>query len=233
MRNLDRLEETLGVEFKDPRLLKEALTHRSYLNENPRWGFPHNERLEYLGDAVLELAVSEHLFEKYPGSDEGRLTGLRAALVNYQRLAEIAREIRLEDHLYLSRGEAKDTGKAREVILANAIEAIFGAVYLDRGYGAARRLVERTVIPHLEEVITRKLYRDPKSVFQELTQEKMKVTPTYRVLSEVGPDHGKVFRVGVFLGERCVAEGKGTSKQEAEAHAAEAALRKLGNGEQE
>lgn len=227
MSPLGDLEEQLGVAFKKPALLKEALTHRSYLNEHPRWGVPHNERMEYLGDAVLELAVTEFLFHAYPDEEEGKLTSVRAALVNYQMLARVARDMELERYLYLSRGEAKDTGRAREVILADAMEALFGAVYLDRGYESAKRVVERVVLSHLDEVMERKLYRDPKSVLQETVQEELKVTPSYRVLGEEGPDHQKQFLVGVFFGDRKVGEGSGPSKQEAEAAAAEAALKFL------
>ena len=175
---LKKIEKSLGVVFKNEDLLKEALTHRSYLNENPAWPLPHNERLEYLGDAVLELIVTEFLFKTYPQYEEGKLTSLRAALVNYQILARVAREIDLEKFIFLSRGEAKDFGKAREVILANAIEAIFGAIYLDRGYAPAKKVIKKIVLSHLEEVITKGLYRDPKSFFQELVQNKFKITPT-------------------------------------------------------
>jgi ribonuclease-3 len=231
MPSLGDLEEKMGVAFKNAALLKEALTHRSYLNEHPRWGVPHNERLEFLGDAVLELAVTEFLFHTYPDEEEGRLTSVRAALVNYQMLARVAREIELERFLYLSRGEARDAGRAREVILANATEALLGAVYLDRGYETAKRVVKRIVMPHLDEVMERKLYRDPKSVLQEVAQDEIKITPSYRVLGEEGPDHQKRFRVGVFFGDRQVAEGSGPSKQEAESNAADAALQFLSRRE--
>ncbi|MDP3974740.1 MAG: ribonuclease III [Candidatus Jorgensenbacteria bacterium] len=224
MTKREHLEEALGVAFKKPALLKEALTHRSYLNENPSWGSSQNERLEFLGDAVLELAITEFLFGRFPDDDEGRLTGIRAALVNYQMLASIAETIRLGDFLYLSKGEMKDNGRAREVILANALEAVIGAVYLDRGYGTAQRVVHALVAIRLEEVMTKKLYKDPKSSLQEILQERKKMTPTYRVLSESGPDHAKEFVVGVFVGKEKLSEGKGASKQEAEACAAERGL---------
>ncbi len=221
------LEEKIGIYFKNKGLLKEALTHRSYLNENPSWPFSQNERLEYLGDAVLELIVSEHLYKNYPEYQEGWLTSIRAALVNYQMLARIAREIFLEEHLLLSRGEAKDVGKAREVILANALEALIGAIYLDQGLEPTKIFVEESVLTHLPEVIEKGLYRDPKSLLQELAQEKFKVTPTYSVLNEEGPDHQKKFEVGVYFGEKMVKKGNGTSKQEAEVNAAELALKDL------
>ncbi|MDO8469848.1 MAG: ribonuclease III [bacterium] len=225
--DLLKLSATLGVTFEHVERLEEALTHRSYLNENPSWPLPNNERLEYLGDAVLELAVTEELYRRFPDDQEGRLTSLRAALVNYQMLATIARELSLDRYLYLSRGEARDTGKAREVILANAIEAVIGAVYLDQGYEAAKRLVETRVLTRIDEVVTKGLERDPKSMLQEHIQEERKLTPTYRVLKEEGPDHQRQFVVGVYFGDELIAEGSGTSKQEAEVRAAQAALRAI------
>jgi ribonuclease-3 len=225
--NLDILENKIGFKFKNINLLKEALTHRSYLNEHPNWPVSHNERLEYLGDAVLELVVTEYLFAKYPEKEEGELTSLRAALVNFQMLARVAREASLESFILLSRGEAKDTGRAREVILANAFEAVIGAAYLDQGYEAAKKLVYQFVLPHLDEVVAKRLYKDPKSLLQEIIQEKMKLTPVYKVLEERGPDHQKEFLVGVFFGDSLIAQGKGFSKQEAEIKAAESALANL------
>jgi len=218
------LEEKIGYKFRDKNLLKEALTHRSYLNENPAWGLPHNERLEFLGDAALELAVTEELFNRYPEKEEGFLTSVRAALVNYLMLAEIARRINLEDFILLSRGEAKDTGRARDVILANAMEAVIGAIYLDGGYQFARQFINKFVLAHLEEVIQKGLYKDPKSLLQEKAQADFKITPTYKVLAEEGPDHKKVFTVGVYFGEQLMATGTGPSKQDAEIEAAKAAL---------
>lgn len=213
-------EEKIGVAFARQELLKEALTHRSYLNEHQDWPYRHNERLEFLGDAVLELAVTEYLYARFPDFQEGSLTGLRAALVNYQMMARVARDITLEKYLYLSKGEARDFGKAREVILANAVEALIGAVFLDQGYDRAKAFVVETVVVHLDEVIEKQLYRDPKSLLQELVQEQHKVTPTYRVLKEEGPDHQKMFLVGVFIGEEEMARASGASKQEAETKAA-------------
>lgn len=217
------LEKKIGVVFKNKELLKEALTHRSYLNENPNWG-QHNERLEFLGDSVLELITSEFLFKTYPDQPEGQLTVLRAALINYQTLAKVAREIDLENHLLLSKGEAKDLGKARETILADAWEALLAAIYLDQGYEMAQNFVGKFLLPHLEEIVAKELFRDSKSVFQEIAQEKFKLTPTYKVLEESGPDHQKVFRVGVYFGEDLIAQGSGSSKQEAEISAANQAL---------
>lgn len=222
--NLEKLENLIGYEFKNKDLLKEALTHRSYLNENPSWAVPHNERLEFLGDAVLELATTETLFEQFPKEPEGKLTTLRAALVNYQMLAKLSKQISLENFLLMSRGEAKDTGRARAVILANAMEALIGAIYLDGGYGEAKKFVEKFILPETSEVLQKKLYKDPKSLLQEKSQAELKVTPTYRLLSESGPDHQKIFVVGVYLDDKKISEGKGFSKQEAEVDAARKAL---------
>lgn len=224
---MDKLEKLIDHEFKDKNLLKEALTHRSYLNENPKWKLPHNERLEFLGDAVLELAITEILFDKFPKYDEGKLTALRAALVNYQILAEIAQQTNLDDFLLLSKGEAKDTGRARDVILANTFEAVIGAIYLDSTYAQAKKFINRFVMPNLEQVIEHGTYRDPKSLLQEKIQETLKVTPIYKVLAEKGPDHKKVFTVGVYFGKELIAEGEGMSKQDAEVEAARKALREI------
>ncbi|MBI4991614.1 MAG: ribonuclease III [Candidatus Harrisonbacteria bacterium] len=224
---LEKLEKLLSYEFKNKDLLKEALTHRSYLNENPKWHLPHNERLEFLGDAVLELATTEALFEKFPKEAEGKLTTLRAALVNYQMLAKLSKKIELEKFLMMSRGEAKDTGRAREVILANAMEAIIGSTYLDGGYEAARKFITKVILPEVGTVIKHELYKDPKSLLQERTQAEMKVTPAYKLLAEEGPDHKKVFTVGAYLGEEKIAEGQGPSKQDAEVEAAKKALENI------
>jgi len=222
------LEKKLGVIFKDKSLLKEALTHRSYLNENPSWNVPHNERLEFLGDAVLELACTENLFHRFPQYPEGQLTSLRAALVNYQMMAKIARDLELENFILLSRGETKDTGRAREVILANAIEALIGAIYLDSGYGEAKRVIEQFIVEaYIDKIIETGLYKDPKSYLQEIAQEKLKVTPTYSVLEEWGPDHKKIFKIGVCFENKFIAEGEGYSKQEAEIEAAKNALKEI------
>lgn len=222
--DIAQLQDRIGVYFKTLNYLKEALTHRSYLNENPSWELPHNERLEFLGDAVLELVVTENLFIQYPQHDEGRLTSIRAALVNYISLARCARDIELEKYLLLSRGEEKDTGKAREVIMANAFEALLGAIYLDQGYEETKKFIERVVFVYTDDIIKNDLYKDAKSNFQEIAQERQRVTPTYKVLDQVGPEHKKIFRVGVFLKDKKIAEGEGTSKQEAEIEAAKNAL---------
>ncbi len=220
-------EKTIGLMFKDKDILAEALTHRSYLNENPKPGLSHNERLEYLGDAVLELIVTEELFQKFPKQPEGQLTVLRAALVNYQILAKVAEKIKLQDYIMMSRGERKDTGRAREVILANAIEAVIGAMYLDQGLEKTRTFVKKFVIVNLDEVLKTKSYKDAKSELQEIVQEKFRVTPTYRVLGETGPAHKRVFTMGAYFAEKLIAEGEGQSKQDAEIEAAKNALKKI------
>lgn len=218
------LEKKLGFTFKKEDLLVEALTHRSYLNEYPRWRLPHNERLEYLGDAVLELLVSEELFDKFPKQPEGQLTVLRAALVNYQILARVAERLGLQDFILMSRGERKDTGRAREVILANAIEAVIGAMYLDQGLEKVRTFVKKNVMANLDEVLKTKSYRDAKSELQEVIQERLKLTPNYSVIDESGPAHKRTFTMGVYFNGKLIAQGEGPSKQEAEIEAAKAAL---------
>jgi len=224
--DLSKLEQKLEITFKNKDLLYEALTHRSYLNENPSWKTPHNERLEFLGDAVLELVVTENLFTKFPEYPEGQLTSFRAALVNYQTMALVSRNLNLEDFILLSRGEKKDDGRAREVILANAIEAVIGAIYLDAGYNEVKKLIGKYVVEkNLERIIKGGLYKDPKSHLQEIVQEKLKLTPIYSVLEEWGPDHKKIFKIGVFFGDKLAAEGEGYSKQEAESEAAKNALK--------
>lgn len=217
----------LGVSFGDKQLLEQAFVHRSYLNENPGFRLDHNERLEFLGDAVIELVVTEHLYKSYP-NPEGELTNFRAALVNFQMLGALALELDFNDYLLLSRGETQDTGRAREVILANAFEAVVGAMYLDAGYDAVKAFLERALLPKLPEITAAGKHRDAKSIFQEAAQERAKITPAYKVHAEWGPDHAKHFRMGIYLGEELVAEGEGASKQEAETAAAEEGLRAKG-----
>jgi len=218
-----KLEQNLRIKFNNPDLLKQALVHRSYINENPDFYLDNNERLEFLGDAVLELAVTEYLYRNYP-NPEGELTSWRAALVNSKMLSKIAKKLEVDKYLLLSKGEEKDTEKAKECILANAFEAIIGAIYLDKGYDKAKEFIERNIIKELPEIIEKKLYKDPKSRFQEEAQEKVGITPTYKVLEEWGPDHRKHFIVGVFLKEELIAKGEGSSKQEAQEEAAKKAL---------
>jgi len=221
-------EEGLDVRFKNPELLRQAFTHRSYLNEHREEGLEHNERLEFLGDAVLELIVTHFLYEQYPTHPEGDLTAYRAALVNAVTLSEVASEIGMNDYLLLSRGEAKDTGRARAILLANAIEALIGAIYLDQGYDAAKVFVEKYLFPKVEEIMQKKLWRDPKSTLQEKAQEAEGATPYYSVVRETGPDHDKQFIVGVYVRDALLAQGSGKSKQEAEQSAARNALEARG-----
>ncbi len=222
--SINSFQEKIGVRFKDQSLIKEALTHRSYLNEDPEWKIPHNERLEFLGDAVLELAVTKYLFSKYPKSEEGELTLMRAALVNTKMLASISEEVGLREHLLVSKGESVSIPKAMETILADGFEALIGAMYLDRGYEEAERFIGEHIISHIEDV-KRKGVKDPKSELQEESQAKFKITPTYRILEESGPEHDKIFKAGAFLDEKMISEGMGASKQEAETDAAKKALR--------
>lgn len=221
--DLSPLEERLGIEFKNKELLLQAVVHRSFLNENRDFELGHNERLEFLGDAVLELVVTEHLFNNYD-NPEGELTNWRAALVNAKTLADVSAELGVSDFLLLSKGEKKDKGKARAYILANATEALIGAMYLDQGWDAAKQFIDGHILSRLEHILEHKLYLDPKSRFQEAAQEKVGVTPTYSVLKEDGPDHAKVFTVGVYVDDDLVAQGDGTSKQEAQTEAAQKAL---------
>lgn len=225
MKDWSKLEKIVGVKFKNQELLKQALVHRSYLNENPDFHLPQNERLEFLGDAVLELAVTEYIYNNFP-NPEGELTNWRAALVNAKILSDITHDLKVEEFLFLSRGEAKDAGsKARQIILANAFEAIVGAIYLDQGMAAARGFIERVVLVRLPHILEAQLYIDAKSRFQEEVQEKLAITPNYQVISETGPDHAKHFQVGVYIGEKFIAQGEGTSKQEAQMSAAQNALK--------
>jgi len=222
--DFSKIEEKLGLSFKNKDLLIQAFCHRSYLNENPGFCVEHNERLEFLGDAVLELAVTEKLYEMFPDRPEGQLTNLRASLVNARMLSTVASDLGYNEFLLLSRGETKEIGKARQYILANAFEAVMGAIYLDCGYSSAVRLVDKYLMPHLELIIKTGSYKDAKSLFQEKAQEEGGVTPIYKVLDESGPDHDKRFVIGVFLGDECVSQGEGSSKQEGETDAAKNAL---------
>ncbi len=223
-KNFKTFEEKIGISFKNKDLLVQAFVHRSYLNEHRDFPLAHNERLEFLGDAVLELVVTKYLFENYL-NPEGELTNWRAALVNAITCAEAANEVGMEEYLFLSHGESKDAGtKAREFILANANEALIGAIYLDQGWEISEQFVTRWIIVKLPNVLDLGLWMDPKSRFQESAQELMGITPTYRVLKEDGPDHDKRFVVGVYLDKEKVAEGEGTSKQEAQVDAADHAL---------
>lgn len=224
MKDFANFEKKLGLNFKNKDLLTQAFTHRSYLNENTDFNLEHNERLEFLGDAVIELIVTEHLYKEYPEKAEGDLTNWRAALVNAKMMTSVAEELGFNDYLLLSRGEAKEGGKARAYILANTFEALLGALYLDSGYKPCDEFIKKYLLNNLPSIIKDGSYKDSKSKFQEKAQEKVSITPNYKVLKESGPDHDKIFVVGVYLQKELVAEGRGSSKQEAEEAAAELAL---------
>ena len=224
MKDFEVLEKNLGLRFKDKNLLKQAFTHRSYLNENPDFKLDHNERLEFLGDAVIELIVTEYLYKEFPEKPEGELTNWRAALVNAKMMTSVAEELGFNDFLLLSRGEGKELGKARAYILANTFEALLGALYLDSGFNPCDEFIEKYLLVKLADIIQDGSYKDAKSKFQEEAQERNSITPNYKVMKETGPDHDKIFIVGVYLGTELVAEGKGSSKQEAEEAAAQLGL---------
>lgn len=223
-KDLATFQEKINITFKNQLLLRQAFTHRSYLNEHRGEAYGHNERLEFLGDAVLELISTHFLYERFPTKDEGDLTAYRAALVNAVILSEVAAGIDMNDYLLLSRGEAKDQGRARGVLLANAFEALIGAIYLDQGYETAQAFIAKYLLPQIDDIISKRLWQDAKSTLQEKVQEHEGVTPSYSVLKETGPDHDKHFVVGVFAKEEKMAEGEGKSKQEAEQAAARTAL---------
>ncbi len=225
MIDFSKFEKKLGLKFKNKDLLTQAFCHRSYLNENPSFHLENNERLEFLGDAVLELVITENLYQKYPKKSEGELTNWRASLVNAKMLGELAGELDFNEFLLLSKGESKELGKARQYILANTFEALIGSIYLDSGYKPCQEFIKKYLIKKLPEIIRKGLFRDAKSSFQEGAQERVGITPTYKVLRESGPDHAKHFIIGVFLGEELIAEGEGFSKQEAEEAAAKEGLK--------
>lgn len=226
--DLKDLQKILGLKYKDESLLLQAVVHRSYLNEHPEYTLDHNERLEFLGDAVLELVITEHLFNNYD-NPEGELTNWRAALVNAVMLSQVATDLGIEPYIRMSKGEAKDANsKARGFILANAMESIIGSLYLDQGYDACKDFILRTVTVHLPTILEKKLYKDPKSRFQEEAQDKLGITPNYKVLHESGPDHAKEFIVGLFLGKEKISTGRGSSKQEAQVDAADKGLKEKG-----
>lgn len=222
--DFEKLQKELKIELADKDLLKNAFIHRSYLNEHPEEKLPNNERLEFLGDSVLSFVVSEHLYNEYPDHPEGDLTNFRASLVNAKALSVIAKELKLGEYLLLSRGEEASGGRNRQYLLANTFEALLGAIYLDRGIDVASTFVHEQVLPYLPNIIESKTYKDFKSLLQEQSQEKKGATPTYKVLTEVGPDHAKTFTMGVYLNDTLLAQGIGQSKQEAEQEAAKKAL---------
>lgn len=229
MPDFKKFQKTIGHNFKDERLLEQALTHRSYLNENRTSAQAgtrreHNERLEFLGDAVLELVVTDFLYAKYPQEPEGSLTAFRAALVNTQSISDAATKLGINEYLLLSRGESRDLGRARQIILANAFEALIGALYLDDGYVTAQDFIGKQLFHKADEIVEKRLWQDAKSRFQELAQEKTGVTPSYELINQSGPDHDKRFLIGVYLGQERIASGEGRSKQDAEQQAAEKGL---------
>jgi len=226
--NLAKLQKRLGLKFKNEALLRQALVHRSYLNEHPDFKIGHNERLEFLGDAVLEIVVTEFLYLNFTRTPEGELTNWRAALVNAKSLFQVADVLGVEASLYLSKGEAKDKNKkSRQFILANAVEAIIGAIYLDQGLLATKKFIAKNIIAKLPEILKSQAYLDPKSNFQEKAQEVRGLTPHYQIISSTGPDHAKIFKVGLYLGEDLIATGSGSSKQEAQEAAAKKGLKKM------
>jgi ribonuclease III len=227
---LRQFQEKLNVDFTSQELLTQAFVHRSYLNEHRTFPLPHNERLEFLGDAVLELVVTDHLYRTYP-NPEGELTALRSSIVKGEMLAEVARKLNFSELLLLSRGEAKSGGRDKGYLLANALEAFLGALYLDRGYAECETFIHQHIIVYLADIIENKTFIDPKSRLQEYTQEKYSVTPNYVVVSETGPDHEKTFTVVVMVGEEELAQGVGGSKQSAQVNAAENALLKAEGSE--
>ncbi len=228
--DFSKFEETAGVIFKDKALLKQAFIHRSYINENRTLGLEHNERLEFLGDAVLELVITNYLYKRFPEYNEGELTSLRSALVNADTCSAVAQKLEANEFLLLSKGETKDTGRARQYILANTLEAIIGAIYLDQGYEVADKFILTHITPLTEGIIEKGSWIDAKSLFQEKAQEHDGLTPAYKTIKESGPDHDKLFTIGVYIGKDLVGEGSGQSKQDAEQEAARNGLKNKGWG---
>lgn len=226
--DLKEFQKQIGITFNDEKLLTQAFVHRSYINENRNSGLSHNERLEFLGDAVLELVITDFLYKKYTNKAEGEMTAYRSALVNADTCAGIAAKLGMGNYLLLSKGESKDTGRARQYILANALEALIGAIYLDQGMEKAHEFIENNFTPMIENIISEGSHVDSKSLFQEKAQEFEGITPAYKTVKESGPDHQRKFTVGVYLGKDLIATGEGDSKQDAEQEAAEEALSKKG-----
>lgn len=222
--DLEKLQQMFNIRFNDTAILLSAITHRSYLNEHRDATWDHNERLEFLGDAVLELVVTDFLFHKYLDKPEGELTAIRAALVNTVSLSSASEKMGINDFLLMSKGEAKDVGRARQYILANVFEASIGAIYIDQGYDKAKEFIAERLFPKTDEIVEKRLWQDAKSRFQELAQEHVSITPTYETLAQEGPDHDRVFTIGVYLKSELIAKGKGRSKQEAEQAAAAAGI---------
>ena len=225
-KNLADLEKKIKIKFKDQDLLKSAFIHRSYLNEHSEEKLPNNERLEFLGDAILGLVISKHLYEAYPKSPEGDLTNYRSSLVNAKTLSKAAASLALGEYLYLSKGEEGTGGRQRQYILANTFEALLGAIFLDPGLDKVTTFIENNLLIYLSEIIEKRLYKDFKSHLQEKSQELFSLTPTYKLIEEKGPDHAKTFKIAVILDKKKMSEGSGPSKQEAQQQAAKIALEK-------
>jgi len=226
MKDIQNLQKIIKIKFNDEKLLRQAFVHRSYLNENADFGSESNERMEFLGDAVLELVVTEYLYKKY-SNPEGELTNWRAALVCGAKLSEVAQKLNFDKYLLLSKGESQGSKRARQNIMADCFEAIIGAIHLDQGYQGAEKFISEFIIPELPEILKQKTYRDAKSQFQEMVQEKFNVTPEYRVLDETGPDHVKHFVIGAYIDDKLYGEGEGNSKQEAQQKAASEGIKKI------
>jgi len=224
IKDFQKIAQLLNLSFQNLDLLKEALTHRSFLNEHRDWNIPHNERLEFLGDSILGFVIADNLVEQYPQFAEGELTSLRAALVNSDSLLAVAKELKLEDYLLVSRGEARELKNSRSYLLANTIEALIGALYLDGGIDKAKDFIKKYIFSKAETILQTASYKDAKSLFQEKSQALLGITPIYKSLKSWGPDHAKQFEVGVYLNEDLISQGKGYSKQEAEINAAQKAL---------
>lgn len=225
--DIQTIQTTLGLTFKDKTLLQRALTHRSFINENPNHFLDDNERLEFLGDAALDFITGEFLYHRFPEMHEGHLTSLRSALVRTEKLAEFSMHINLGECLFLGKGEEESGGRDRLPILCGAFEALMGALYLDQGIDKVRDFFVPLIKPAIEEILETKSDKDAKSRFQELAQSWSKVTPTYQSLSEDGPDHAKTFTVGAFLADVCYGKGSGPNKQQAAQAAAKSALKNL------
>lgn len=224
MTNINDFLKMIGVDFNDSKLIETVFIHRSYLNEHRSLNIEHNERLEFLGDAVLELCATEYLYKTFPDKAEGEMTNWRSAMVKGESLSTESKRLGINDLLKTSRGESKNTGKARDLLLANAFEALIGAIYLDRGYQVTYDFIEKNVLYKLPDILKDGLYYDSKSKFQEMSQEVLGVTPTYETMSESGPDHAKIFVIGAYLDDKKVGEGSGASKQRAQSDAATNAL---------
>ena len=227
MSNLSELEKTLGITLTDKSLLQRALTHRSYLNENPEYPLSDNERLEFLGDAVLDFLTAKYLYNRFPEMAEGQLTSLRAALVKRETLAQFAVTLNLGQYLLLSRGEEEGGGRKREATLCAAFEALMGAILLDQGLQAAEDFALRCIEPEVKRILEEERYKDAKSTLQELTQGQLQLTPVYRIVAERGPDHAKEFTIEVLVGDEIYGRGIGPSKQVAEQEAAKVALQRI------